>query len=114
MIGAVVVWHGGRVGPTGTRGELLPGRAERTMLPIERDRDVDARESAAERADEQGRLLALAKASPVDARACACGCGGLIPPRHRRKDGRLSRGQRGVFFLRGHAMRVRHHRTRTH
>ncbi len=106
----VLVWNGATVGPSGTRGELLPYRPERSCLPTDRDEGEDRRErrrlafvSAGQRAEAEARAAADPWAPEV--RFCCCGCGGALPPR-RKKDGRIKKGKRGPGYLRGHYTRV--------
>jgi len=90
----VVLWDGTPFAPYGE--ELLPPRAERSSLPIDRDEADDRQERKIEQhpPDPSGRL-------------CACGCLGVLREQARRKDGRLKCREWGVRFLHGHHMRGR-------
>lgn len=92
----VVAWSGSTLGPTGTRGELLPYRPERSALPIDRDRDADRQERQTEQ-----------RPPDPSGRRCGCGCGAVLRDRARRRDGRLKSGERWIKFLRGHHRRER-------
>lgn len=88
-------------------------RADRSSLPPVDEDSAEARASrhATEEFNRQesarvSMLRGVAAIAP-GVKLCACGCGGILPARRRRKDGRLGRGQRGVIWLRGHHLRGR-------
>lgn len=101
----IVVWHGAKEGPCGSKGEMLPPRPQRrSCLPVDRDQFEDRRIRQEARTHRERR--ALLKPFPGEVRYCACGCRAVLPSR-RKRDGKIKAGKRGSGWIRGHSSRRR-------